>query len=108
MQLLYFTLIVAGVTYVLTQSLIARPYRRAVASLGGFWAALVYCPPCTGFWVGLGFGFTELWPGPGRPLYAAIASMALMALWKEWGPQENTWALDHGDDDDNPSEEENG
>lgn len=101
--LVKFTLLVLGITYIITQSAIGTPVRLVVSKLGRFFAALIYCPACTGFWVGgtLGALGYKPWPMFSHPqliLETAIAGCALMALWKEYGPQVDVWALEQGSD----------
>lgn len=103
MQLAYYILLILGLIYLFTQSRIMQPYRVAISSLGGFWATLVYCPPCSGFWIGVVIAVTDWWPH--NTFSSGICAMALGALWKEWGLREDTWALDRGDP---KSEDEDG
>jgi hypothetical protein len=92
MELLHYILLLTGVGYLITQSLIFRPLRKLVAKAGAVPAAFIYCPACTGFWIGL--GLTPYWPFESSYIGSGIASAALMALWKEYGPQINVWAIE--------------
>ena len=105
MQLAYYSLLIVGLIYLFTQSTIMRPYRVAVSSLGGFWATLVYCAPCSAFWIGLLVGLSDWWPR--NAISSGVCAMAIGALWMEWGLHTDTWALDRGDYD-YKSEEEDG
>jgi hypothetical protein len=55
-SLVEWSLLVVGLTYWLTMSGIFAPLRLLIASAGAFWEALIYCPMCTGFWVGAALG----------------------------------------------------
>lgn len=57
-----------GATLVVTGSRIAAPIRR-------LWPALLGCPMCFGFWVGLAEGFTR-WGLTGSPLLDGFAASA--------------------------------
>ena len=53
---LHFGLLVIGVVYLITHASIAAPFRVAFARGSGFRTALIYCPMCVSFWVGLALG----------------------------------------------------
>jgi hypothetical protein len=89
MELLHYIFLLTGMGYLITQSLIMRPLRKLVAKAGAVPAAFIYCPSCTGFWIGL--ALTPYWPFESSYLGSAISATALMALWKEYGPQINPW-----------------
>lgn len=55
-SLVEWALLAVGLTYWITMSGIFAPARYLIASAGAFWEALIYCPMCTGFWVGCGLG----------------------------------------------------
>ena len=80
MDLIRWSLIAFGVTLVVTFSKIAAPIRR-------IWPAMLHCPLCFGWWVGLGLGLLRFGPAPGSwPLAAAaladaFASSALCWSW---------------------------
>lgn len=78
------SLLVVGITYALTESSILGLYRILVSRLGVMPTVLVYCPSCTGFWVGLGLGFVvspfEL-AAPWHVFASAIGAMAIMTTW---------------------------
>jgi len=54
-------LLACGLIYLLTRSAVFRPYRLIVGRLHMLVFALVYCPACTGFWVGVAVG-AYAWP----------------------------------------------
>ena len=55
-SLVEWALLVVGLTYWLTMSGIFAPFRLLIAGAGAFWESLIYCPMCTGFWVGAALG----------------------------------------------------
>jgi hypothetical protein len=94
MRAVEFVLLVIGVTYLVTTSLIFSPFRRGLARIPAI-GLVVYCRSCTGFWVGgllgaLGF-FPREWtmPGPHNTLgyvtvpAACVIAMAIANLWDE-------------------------
>lgn len=52
-----FILGLVGVTVIITAGSIFEGLREKIASLSPFLEKLINCPMCTGFWVGLFFGF---------------------------------------------------
>lgn len=103
-QLVHFCLVLTGFTYLITQSVILRPLRLGVSKLGKPFEVLIYCPACTGFWVGLALGWSGLWPWSPK-VVAAVAAAGLMALWSEYGPP-NKWQLERGSDGRSPQNTE--
>lgn len=80
-----------GIIYLLTGSTIFSGPRVTFARNSPVRAELIYCPACTGFWVGLLLGTIGLFPTtPHGPLADAVQSgfslMALGALWGRYGP----------------------
>ena len=97
MDLAHYILMLTGLTYIVTQSLIFRIPRMKIAAWSLFWQSLIYCPACAGFW--LGAALVPLWPFKAlvfAPLESAVCACGLMALWKEWGPQTDVWSLEQG------------
>lgn len=96
-EIVWFMLIAAGVLYVLTRSFVFSPVRMLISGVGGrVVRALLYCPACTGFWVGLAFWYLGLWPcymgiGPveiAGPLQTALATCGLgSVLGSIWGSE---------------------
>lgn len=77
-DLIRFCLLGTGLLYVLTRSQIFRWPRMFIARHGGLLAlALVYCPPCSGFWLGL--ALVPLWPWH-TSLYGIDSAFALCSL----------------------------
>lgn len=78
-------LLVVGITYALTESSILGLYRVLVSRLGVMPTVLVYCPSCTGFWVGLGLALFGVHPfdlaTPWHVFASAVAAMAVMTTW---------------------------
>lgn len=76
---LHFGLMVIGVVYLITHASIAAPFRVAFARGSGFRTALVYCPMCVSFWVGLALGVI-LRVGT-MYLDAGFCAMAITHVW---------------------------
>ncbi len=98
---LKFALLLLGITYVITQSAVGMPIRWLVSKLGRFFTALIYCPACTGFWAAAALAALGYAPWQAHTYYhqiieSAIAGCGLMAIWKEYGPQTDVWALEQG------------
>lgn len=93
MELLIFALLALGLVYLITQSAIAYLPRNAIADLGAFWESLIYCPACTGFWVGVLLGALGYWVHAGwlGVIEAGVSACALGALWSVYGPP-SPWA----------------
>ena len=93
MELLTFTLLVFGSVYIITQSAIAVVPRNVFADFGAFWESLIYCPACTGFWMGAALGALGYWVHDDWPavIEAAVSACGLGALWSVYGP-ESPWA----------------
>ncbi len=91
-ELARFALFVLGWTYIFTRSSIFRGGRLLLCAflksdtLAGWLTALIYCPACSGFWIGL-LHYRQ-WPWPTDvPLAAALCGCALgsfaAGLWHE-------------------------
>ncbi len=86
-------LITVGLVYLVTQSTIFSPLRKVVSKAGIFFEVLIYCPACSGFWLG---GLASAWLQPSgieTLLQAAIKGAALGALWGVYGP-ESPWNIE--------------
>lgn len=85
MEIVRYVLIVCGLIYAVTQSAIFSPIRLFVARrLGGTLRMLIYCPACSGFWIGLmAVRFLPWQTGAvwQSMLESAVCAMALGALW---------------------------
>lgn len=75
---LHFSLLVIGVVYLITHASIAAPFRVAFARGSGFRTALIYCPMCVSFWVGLALG--AILRGA-LHLDAGFCAMAITHVW---------------------------
>jgi hypothetical protein len=109
--MLHYMLLLLGITYVITQSVIGMPLRKLVSKAGTVPMILIYCPACTGFWVGLILGALGHWPL--QPWYSAtveagITSCALGAVWGEYGPSTNVFEIEQGDRYDDQEQEKEG
>lgn len=89
-DLIWFSLVVLGVIYAVTQSrigvIVRRPWRGLWGKYEGI-ASFIYCPGCFGFWAGLALGSRFHL----QPLEAAFAACALGALWSEYGSSLDPW-----------------
>lgn len=104
------TLLLFGWVYLITDSVIFTRFRMGFASTGLYQMSFIYCPACTGFWVGFVLGATGLWPfndtwywAPGE---SAIAGVAVGAIWSRIKPNTAFEAEQGFDDDSEDSEEE--
>lgn len=82
-ELIRWALLTLGLVYFTTESVLFSVARVALARRGGVMLeTLLYCPACSGFWLGLATSWA--WPGDVwwlRLIESAIAGMALGALW---------------------------
>lgn len=96
MELLFhwirFAFIAWGLIYIATQSTIMLPLRLIILKLSpSFLGVLIFCPTCTGFWVGVLLGATGLYGvslSPISPtwLESALVVTVLGHFWGEyWG-----------------------
>lgn len=76
---LHFACMVVGVVYLITHASIAAPFRVAFARGSWFRTALIYCPMCVSFWVGLALG-AILRVGT-MYLDAGFCAMAITHVW---------------------------
>jgi hypothetical protein len=60
---LTYALTTIGLVYFITQSMIFSPLRVRLTRGSIFREALLYCPSCTGFWVGAGLSLLGRAPG---------------------------------------------
>ena len=102
-----------GLVYLVTEAAIFAPVRLAVSARGPLWTTLIYCPGCSGFWLGL--ACAPLWPGP--PWWLALpcsglAGMGLAATWSKATGGNQAWiaeaALRGSNDETPPSETHEG
>lgn len=111
------SLLAIGATYLITEAVIFVGVRVALARRSSFLETLVYCPACTGFWVGcalfLFWPFTAVDTGVllvASILQSGVASMALGAAWGAWKggnpAYEAETPLREIDDDTTPSQQE--
>ncbi len=72
-----------GLVYLVTEAAITAPVRVALARLHPLLATLLYCPACSGFWLGLAVAW--LYPsGEPWPLRAGLSALGAMALAGSW------------------------
>jgi hypothetical protein len=108
MVILHYMLLLLGLVYLITQSVIMAPLRKLLTRVP-LLLTLVYCPACTGFWVGVMLGSTGLWPFGEVlfiPIESGIGACAIGALWGEYGPSTDVFALEQGGQYDNQSTKE--
>lgn len=80
-----------GLIYLVTEASITFSVRLAVAKRSLFGLTLIYCPACSGFWLGLGLFWLFPFEGPTlvRVALSGLGSMVLGALWKSRPPAED-------------------
>ena len=94
-----------GVTYAISESAICAPFRLLVSKLGVFAVGLIYCPACTGFWVGAALGGMGALPWETSPslgaeiIVSAICMMAVTASWSAWKGPSPAYAIEQGEED---------
>jgi hypothetical protein len=102
---LAWSLAVVGLAYLVTESVILAPLRVALARLHPLAASLIYCPACSGFWIGLGlYGLypSEALPaglldhaGPWlRVLLSGLSAVALCSTWSKATGGNGAWAAE--------------
>jgi hypothetical protein len=81
-----YVLILWGLVYIVTQSAIMLPFRIGLLRMSTFFGALVFCPACSGFWLGLILGAPGIY-GPPLSQYSyawaesAVISTVLGYFW---------------------------
>lgn len=68
-----------GLIYFVTRAGIVTPIRVAIASRGRFIAGLLYCPACSGFWIGIAYALIYKQPWLGC-VHLGLVSMGLGAI----------------------------
>jgi hypothetical protein len=84
--LLRWALVVIGFVYLLTESGFFMPLRLLVRKLGRLATTFIYCPACTGFWIGGVLGYLGWWPWvdwPTQLLQSAVAATAVATTWSK-------------------------
>lgn len=85
--------VVLACIYVITESVIFGPFRVWLTKDSMFRRTLIYCPACSGFWVGVTFGMLMYWPmdygtSPWAMAREAFESgccaMVVGAIWGQW------------------------
>ena len=73
--------VMVGLIYFTTESAFFAPVRVRLARSSDFLRMLLYCPACSGFWLGL--LISSQWPdrGPAYVLMSGIAGMGVGAMW---------------------------
>ena len=81
---LTWALTLLGLVYLVTEAAITAPLRVPLARLHPLLASLLYCPACSGFWIGL--GLYGLYPGEAIPTFlrAVLSGLGAMALSTTW------------------------
>lgn len=95
-------LLVLGFVYLFTEASIAAPYRVILSKIHWVLSTLVYCPSCTGFWVGLGLALVGINPFEtldpqawwALKLYGGVGAMGLVATWSAWRGGNPAWAAE--------------
>lgn len=94
--MLTWALVTLGLIYFVTEASIFAPVRVAIARRHALLAQLIYCPACSGFWIGLGmhvvwgttispYDWTLFDSWRATALFeSSVAGMALGAVWGTW------------------------
>lgn len=91
MELLFhwlrYTLVFWGLIYIVTQSAIMLPLRLFALRISTLLGALIFCPACSGFWIGLVLGLLGIYGPPLSKWSHATIESALVAtvLGYWWG-----------------------
>lgn len=93
------SLLVVGWVYFITESAVFAPIRMGFASTSPVCLTFIYCPGCTGFWVGALLGSFEVWPITDTAGFwiigsSAIASMGLAATWSKLTGGNSAWTAE--------------
>lgn len=95
LQLVHWLLITLGLTYLLTQSSVFYLVRAKMLAIHPLLGQLVYCPACSGFWIGATTYFYawpfHTWLGA---LDSAIAACGLMATWANTCLGVTSWEIE--------------
>lgn len=96
MLLIRFTLLTIGLTYLLTQSSVFVLLRVWINEKSPLLGSLVYCPACSGYWVGFTLWFVGVYPLPTilGPIDAGVAACGLMATWALAFLRTSSWELE--------------
>jgi hypothetical protein len=103
---LLWALLLVGWVYAITEAAITSWVRILVAEhFGVFFETLIYCPSCTGFWVGVGLAATGWWPHGTTDNVehtllmfgeSAIAAMGVAATWSKLTGGSAAWQIERG------------
>jgi hypothetical protein len=109
MDYLLWTLMLIGWVYLLTEAAILAPVRITLSRAVPIAEALVYCPSCVGFWVGVALAATGWWPRHDIAAdytialqamgESAIAAMAVANTWSKLTGGSAAWDIERGEDD---------
>lgn len=87
-------LMLFGLVYLVTESTIMMPVRMFFTKhLGVVFEILIYCGPCSAFWIGLVLASLGYWPqqGPWALGECAVASVALVSAWQHVTGSGTAW-----------------
>jgi len=101
--MIQYTLILIGLIYIVTQSTIFSFFRIQIAKLGAIAKLLIYCPACSGFWIGAIISLCGLWPYETghiliSVLQSAISACGIGALWSQYGPEVDVFSIEQKKD----------
>lgn len=111
MDYFLWTLMLIGWVYLVTEAAIFAPIRITISAAGSFLEALIYCPSCVGFWVGVALAATGWWPHGGDLVdgidggeywglgESGIAAMAVASTWSKLTGGSSAWQIERGSDD---------
>lgn len=88
-----YVLLLWGAIYLITQSAICRPLRLAL-SRHVVIATLLYCPSCTGTWVGFALYSLLPWGSAHPVLESGLVAMALGRVWGSLFGESSVWTAE--------------
>ena len=102
-------LLLSGWVYLITEAAVFAPFRILLSMIGSPIEALIYCPSCTAFWVGMALAWTGWWPH--NPDFwgsweSAIAAMGVANTWSKLTGGSSAWEIERGFDDSTQTSEE--
>lgn len=83
-----------GIVYFITESSVFSPFRIALTKGSDFRIGLLYCPACTGFWVGIIVSNLWVHQSDWSGIESGVAMMAVGAAWSNWRGGNSAYILE--------------